>query len=80
MLFRSNTAMQNSLKQVLKSQSTEKAKGKVPVIAIIGRGSQRQFVRFGEDYWVQDENRTLQALKNAGFAADVQPLVASIPA
>ena len=76
----SNTAMQNSLKQVLKSQSTEKAKGKVPVIAIIGRGSQRQFVRFGEDYWVQDENRTLEALKNAGFSADVQPLVASIPA
>lgn len=75
-----NTTTQTSLKQILKSQAGEKTKGKVPVIAIIGRGSHRQFVRLGEDYWVQEENRALESLKNAGFAADVQPLVASIPA
>jgi DNA polymerase-3 subunit alpha len=74
-----DSAMQNSLKRVLKGQSSDKAKGKVPVIATIGRGLQRQFVRLSEDYWVQDESRSLEALKNAGFAACTQPLLASVP-
>jgi DNA polymerase-3 subunit alpha len=74
-----DSAMQNNLKRVLKGQSSDKAKGKVPVIATIGRGLQRQFVRLSEDYWVQDESRSLEALKNAGFAACTQPLLASVP-
>lgn len=74
-----DSARQNSLKRILKGNYSEKTKGKVPVIATVGSGSQRYFVRLSEDYWVQDENSSLEALKNAGFAAYAQPLLASTP-
>jgi DNA polymerase-3 subunit alpha len=75
----SDSAKQNSLKRILRGDSSDKAKGKVPVIATIGHGAERQFVRLGEDYWVQDESRSLEALKSGGFAASSQPLIASAP-
>ena len=70
-----NSAKQTSLKQILRSQTQENVKGKIPVIATIGKGMERQFVRLGEDYWVQDENRSVEALMRAGFVANAQPLV-----
>ena len=70
-----NSSKQTSLKQILRSQTQENVKGKIPVIATIGKGTERQFVRLGEDYWVQDENRSVEALMRAGFVANAQPLV-----
>ena len=37
----------NYLKQILEQQSVEPNKFKIPVIAAIGKGEQRQFIRFG---------------------------------
>ncbi|MGH2413418.1 MAG: OB-fold nucleic acid binding domain-containing protein, partial [Microcystaceae cyanobacterium] len=70
-----NPLMQNNLKGILQEQSGEKTKAKVPVVAIIGTGINRQFVRFGQNYWVQDESSTIESLNHAGFAAYAQPLI-----
>ena len=74
----SNSSIQNSLQVILKEKGGEKNQKKVPVIAVIGRGQQRQFVRLGEDYWVQDGYSTVESLKNAGFSASAEPLVLNL--
>lgn len=66
---------QNALKGLLQERSGEKNKSKVPVIAILGEGEQRQMIRLGQRYWVQDDSATIEALKSAGFSAYAQPLV-----
>jgi DNA polymerase-3 subunit alpha len=70
-----NSSEQNKLKGILQEQSGDKNKAKVPVIAIIGKGKNRQFVRFGQNFWVQDESATVESLKNAGFLAYAEPLI-----
>ncbi|MEG3438380.1 OB-fold nucleic acid binding domain-containing protein [Pannus brasiliensis CCIBt3594] len=64
---------QNHLKSIL--QSGDRQKARVPVIATIGSGTQRQFIRLGQNYWVQDGGSTEEVLKSAGFDATTQPLV-----
>jgi DNA polymerase-3 subunit alpha len=68
-----NQNRQNLLKSIL--QSGDKQKAKVPVIATIGAGTQRQFVRLGQNYWVEDDNSVLESLKVAGFLANSAPLI-----
>ncbi len=70
-----NPGCQNSLKSILQERSLEKNQGKIPVIAMIGSGSQRQCVRLGQDYWVQDEYSTVESLTQAGFNAYAEPLM-----
>ncbi|MEM8829667.1 MAG: OB-fold nucleic acid binding domain-containing protein [Cyanobacteria bacterium P01_G01_bin.19] len=65
----------NYLKQVLSQQSSESNKFKIPVIAAIGKGKQRQFIRFGQKFWVQDENRVVTSLQEAGFRVHCEPLL-----
>ena len=65
----SNPSVQNKLKSILQEQSGDKNKAKVPIIGIINSIKERIFIRFGENFWVQNEENTVEALKNAGFNA-----------
>jgi DNA polymerase III subunit alpha len=66
---------QQNLKVILQEQSGDKNKAKVPVIGIVGSGEQSQLVRFGQNYWVQNEHTTVEALSHAGFSAYAVPLI-----
>ncbi len=66
---------QSNLKSILQEQSGDKGSAKVPVVAIVGQGNQRQFIRLGQNYWVQNDQNTVQSLHQAGFDAYSQPLV-----
>lgn len=71
-----NSQLQHHLRVILKEQAGEKKEpSKVPVVAIIGQGEDRKFVRLGQDYWVKDECNTVKSLKQAGFEAYAEPLV-----
>lgn len=67
----------NYLKQILEQQSVEPNKFKIPVIAAIGKGEQRQFIRFGQKFWVQNETSAIASLKSAGFVARCESLLAN---
>ena len=45
------------------------------MIAAIGVGQQRQFIRFGQKFWVQNETRAIASLKDAGFVARCESLL-----
>lgn len=66
---------QQKLKSILPEQSGDKSRAKVPTMAIVNGETERIFVRFGDNYWVQSAEDTTQALENAGFSAYVQSLV-----
>ena len=70
-----NPATQVQLKGILQEQSGDRSKAKVPVVAIVGQGNKRQFVRLGNDYWVQNGEHTVSYLDGAGFNAYIQGLV-----
>jgi DNA polymerase-3 subunit alpha len=65
----------NYLKQILEQQATEPNKFKIPVIAAIGKGEQRQFICFGQRFWVQNEISAIASLNNAGFVARCESLL-----
>ncbi len=65
----------NYLKIILEQQSVEPNKFKIPVIAAIGKGEQRQFIRFGQKFWVQNEAQAIASLKDAGFMAHCESLL-----
>ncbi len=70
-----NPSSQSNLKSILQEQSGDKNQANVPVVAIIGQGNQRQFIRLGQNYWVQNESNAVQALYQAGFDAYTQSLL-----
>jgi DNA polymerase-3 subunit alpha len=70
-------AVNNNLKGILQEQSGSKNQTKIPVIATIGKGKQRQFIRFGQKFWVQDERAAVTSLNQAGFSAHAEPLLPS---
>ena len=72
-----NKSVQNQLKGILQEQSGDKNKAKIPVVAIISAGRQRQFIRFGQNFWVQNDLAAVESLNNAGFIARAEPLVKS---
>jgi DNA polymerase-3 subunit alpha len=65
---------QHRLSTILKELSGDKEKAKVPVIGIVQAGNNRQLVRFGRQFWVQDSGAAVQALRNERFPAHVKPL------
>jgi DNA polymerase III subunit alpha len=69
-------SQQTFLKQILQEHS-ESNKFKIPVIAAIECGRHRQFVRFGQEFWVQNESQTVNSLRKAGFIVHSEPLLSS---
>lgn len=66
---------QDRLRNILKEQSAEKDKPRVPVIGVIQAGGYRQLVRLGRQFWVRDSITAVSALQNANFPARIQPLI-----
>lgn len=66
---------QHRLYDILKEYSGETHKPKVPVMALIASGKERQKVRLGHEFWVQDAKQAVHRLSGAGFPASLQPLV-----
>jgi DNA polymerase-3 subunit alpha len=66
--------VQHRLRSILKEQSGDREKAKVPVIGVVQSGNSRQLVRFGKQFWVQDSFSTVQSLKSARFPAHVKQL------
>jgi DNA polymerase III subunit alpha len=63
-----------NLQARLKECSGDKNRLKIPVIAKIKSPHFSQFVRLGEEYWVQDAQATMEVLTNSNFRAQLQPL------
>jgi DNA polymerase III subunit alpha len=72
-----DTTKQKDLKNILQEQSGDKDKMKIPVIAIISDGKMRQFVRLGENFWIENEHTAVESLNNAGFIARIEPLLSN---
>ncbi|XTZ19856.1 MAG: OB-fold nucleic acid binding domain-containing protein [cyanobacterium endosymbiont of Rhopalodia fuxianensis] len=70
-----NQNYQQNLKRIIQENSRDKTKAKIPVIVIISIGNQEKFVRFGQNYWVENESRTIASLENADFLAYTSPLM-----
>ncbi|MEL4895492.1 helix-hairpin-helix domain-containing protein [Crocosphaera sp. Alani8] len=73
-----NQVSYHSLKGILQEYSGKKNQAKVPVIAIINNGDNRQLIRLGEDYWVHNDKLVIEALKKANFNAYPTPLVTNL--
>ncbi len=73
-----DTQEQHRLKTILEGHSTEKEKKKVPVVAIVTAANQRQLVRLGRQFWVQNYQATVEALQAAKFPASAQPLCSQL--
>ncbi|MBV8884164.1 MAG: DNA polymerase III subunit alpha, partial [Chroococcidiopsidaceae cyanobacterium CP_BM_RX_35] len=70
----SNIQAQDLLKTILQEHSGDKEKNKVPVLARVAAANDLQIVRFGRQFWVQNHQATVEALKSARFLADAQSL------
>ncbi|MFH7242474.1 MAG: OB-fold nucleic acid binding domain-containing protein [Spirulina sp.] len=69
---------QHRLRNVIRNHQGEDPKyARVPVIAVIGTSHQRQFVRLGAQFRVNDPEAAVNALVQANFNAKATPLVAS---
>lgn len=69
-----DTNKQHHLQNILQEQGGKNQR-KIPVIAIINYGQQRQFVRLGQQYWVEDETTAINSLIRSGFSARSEPLI-----
>ncbi|MEM1367920.1 MAG: OB-fold nucleic acid binding domain-containing protein, partial [Cyanobacteria bacterium P01_H01_bin.15] len=70
--------LQTNLRGILvkkSSQPDSKSGGRIPVTAVIKAGLERQFVRFGNNFWVHDDRDTVLSLVDAGFSARTEPLI-----
>lgn len=67
---------QHRLRNVIRSNQGDDPKyARVPVIAVIGADQNRQFVRLGAQFRVQDPEATVNALARADFKAKATPLI-----
>lgn len=67
---------QHRLRNVIRNHQGDDPKyAHVPVIAVIGTSQQRQFVRLGAQFRVNDPESTVNALVQANFKAQATPLV-----
>ncbi len=64
----------HQLQNILKRFSGANESAKVPVIASIGYYP--QLIRFGNQFWLNDDQEAIKALSSAGFHAEQDPLVA----
>ena len=60
------------LQAILKESSGEQLTAKVPVLGMVINQDTRRFVRFGNQFWVQDKEGALERLKTAGFMAELK--------
>lgn len=65
------------LKSILQQQHGDPKQPKVPVVAAIGRGQERQFVRLNRDFWVQDYASAVTALQKSSYTAHAEPILPS---
>jgi DNA polymerase-3 subunit alpha len=72
-----NQSVIHKLKGILQEHSGESHKFKIPVIVIISHNNQRQFIRLGQKFWVQDQLGAIVSLRNAGFSVYDRSLVSS---
>ncbi|RMF24718.1 MAG: trans-splicing intein-formed DNA polymerase III subunit alpha C-terminal partner DnaE-C [Cyanobacteria bacterium J083] len=70
-----NPTLINQLQRILQAQSGDKYRGKIPVIILLRHGNQRQFIRLGDNFWVENAERTEQTLLNEGLRAYIEPLI-----
>lgn len=68
------------LKNILQQHSGDKKQPRVPVVAAIGRGQERQFVRLNRDFWVQDYASAVTALQKSSYAAHAETILPSTTA
>jgi DNA polymerase-3 subunit alpha len=66
-----NHEIMDNLKAILKEYSHQQEDSKVPVGAKIIGGNESPFIRFSENYWVQNSTTTFERLKNAGFHVEL---------
>jgi len=69
-----NINEQHRLRTLIQAQIHDATKATVPVVAIVHSAYGRQFVRFGLQFRVMDEQSTVQSLLESGFQARVTPL------
>ncbi|MEO1520862.1 MAG: OB-fold nucleic acid binding domain-containing protein, partial [Cyanobacteria bacterium J06633_2] len=62
-------AQQHRLRNILRSHQDESGHGKIPVVAMISANHQRQCVRLGAQFRVQDYQAAVRALNEHGFTA-----------
>jgi DNA polymerase-3 subunit alpha len=66
---------QNNLRGILQEQSSgDKDQARVPVFASVSAAGNRQLIRLGRQYWVQDGKTTVERLINARFSSRIVPL------
>ncbi|MBE9174843.1 trans-splicing intein-formed DNA polymerase III subunit alpha C-terminal partner DnaE-C [Synechocystis salina LEGE 06155] len=70
-----NTSTQAQLKQILQSHAPQREQMKIPVVACINEGATKHFIRFGENYWVNDYSAAVASLQQLGFQARLEPLL-----
>jgi len=69
---------QHRLRNVIRShQGSDSTLARVPVVAMIGHNGNRQLVRLGAQFRVDDPEATVNALVNANFTARPPPLLTS---
>ncbi|MFM7384688.1 MAG: OB-fold nucleic acid binding domain-containing protein [Microcystaceae cyanobacterium] len=68
-------AKQVRLKSALQEQSGDPKGAKIPVVAMVGQGAKRQFIRLGDRYWVRDGEGAASYLSQIGFQAHTQRLL-----
>jgi DNA polymerase-3 subunit alpha len=66
-----NREKMDNLKAILKEYSHQIEDSKVPVGAKIIGGNEPPFIRFSENFWVQNSTTTFERLKNAGFNVEL---------
>jgi DNA polymerase-3 subunit alpha len=67
-----NEATFSSIKALLKEQSGKKSEAKVPVLAKISPALSNQLVRLPNEYWVENSQAAVKALRDAGFAVSTR--------
>jgi DNA polymerase-3 subunit alpha len=73
----SDIAQQHRLRNILRSHQDETGHGKIPVVAMISANHQRQCVRLGAQFRVQDYQAAVRALNEHGFTARSSALCTS---
>ncbi len=71
-------AQRNRLREILVANRGGEDKAKIPVVAIVGIPSYRQFIRLGAQFRVQNPDTTVAALVNAGFQARTTSLTPTL--
>jgi DNA polymerase-3 subunit alpha len=59
----------DALKRILEGQAGDKNTPKIPVIGIVSGEGQREVIRLGQKYWVQNRQTAIAALQKAHFNA-----------